>query len=137
MLQPNGLAVLEGLGLADALRRAGRPMRRMEVRDDDAQILGAARMPDFGGGLDHYVAIHRADLHRTLVDAVLAERRIAPRWGATVLSAHPDGTVQLDGGGGFLTGDLVIGADGIGSAVRSGLLRLAWTTSTKSSYARW
>jgi S1-C subfamily serine protease len=45
---------------------------------------------------------------------VLAERRITPRWAATVLSAHPDGTVQLDGGGGFLTGDLVIGADGSG-----------------------
>jgi 2-polyprenyl-6-methoxyphenol hydroxylase-like FAD-dependent oxidoreductase len=120
MLQPNGLAVLEGLGLANALRRAGRPMRRMEVRDDHARILGAASMPDFGGGLDHYVAIHRADLHRTLVDAVLAERRITPRWGATVLSAHQDGTVLLDGGGGYLTGDLVIGADGIGSAVRSG-----------------
>ena len=52
-LQPNGLAVLYGQGLGDALRRRAVEARRGCVADATGRLLFASDMPDFGGGYDH------------------------------------------------------------------------------------
>jgi 2-polyprenyl-6-methoxyphenol hydroxylase-like FAD-dependent oxidoreductase len=117
MLQPNGLAVLDGLGLAATVRNLGRPQCVAELRNERAALLCRASTPEFGAGLDHFVAVLRSALHQTLLDAVLATPGITTRFGAPVTAAAPDGRVWV--GSEPIPGDLVVGADGVGSIVRS------------------
>ena len=116
MLQPNGLAVLEGLGLAEPVHQLGRALTAMEIRNVRGRPVSSVTIPDFGDGLDHYVAIGRRDLHATLMAAVRAEARISCVFGVSVTGATRDGTVSAADE--TRRADLVVGADGVSSAVR-------------------
>jgi 2-polyprenyl-6-methoxyphenol hydroxylase-like FAD-dependent oxidoreductase len=124
VLQPNGLAVLAGLGLDGQLAGAGHRMGAAGmVRSASGATLARIQVPDFGGGLDHVLAIRRSRLHDLLLAAVRAAHpAVALRLGAEVTGAGGDGTVSFQAGGvaGTVTGDLVVGADGVGSVVRQG-----------------
>ena len=124
LLQPNGLAVLAGLGLDGELGQAGHRMAGTgAVRSASGAPLARVRVPDFGGGLDHVLAIRRSRLHELLLAAVrTAQPAVALRLGAEVTGAAGDGTVSFQAGGvgGGVEGDLVVGADGVGSVVRAG-----------------
>jgi 2-polyprenyl-6-methoxyphenol hydroxylase-like FAD-dependent oxidoreductase len=124
VLQPNGLAVLAGLGLDGQLAAAGHRMGGAGmVRSASGATLARIRLPDFGGGLDHVLAIRRSRLHELLLAAVRAAHpAVALRLGAEVTGAGGGGTVSFQAGGvaGTVTGDLVVGADGVGSVVRRG-----------------
>jgi 2-polyprenyl-6-methoxyphenol hydroxylase-like FAD-dependent oxidoreductase len=84
-------------------------------------------MPDLGARLDHAIAVRRIDLHRRLLEAVAGEASIDTRFGWTVLSADPSGAVRLtaaalngrNSSSMSLRADLIVGADGVNSAVRS------------------
>jgi len=126
-LQANGLAVLARLGLLPSVEEIGARIDRLDIRNAGGRVLLTATMPDFGGGLDHAVAVRRTELHQLLLDAVTGEGSVRTRFGWTVLSADPGGSVVVrsgPGGGGPATittlhADLVVGADGVDSAVRS------------------
>ncbi len=117
MLQPNGLAVLDGLGLGAAVRGLGRSQRLLEIRNQRGALLSRGSTPDFGGGLDHFVAILRSSLHGVLLDAVRADPRISTEFGRPVTAGHPGGRVWL--GAEPLSADLVVGADGVSSVIRA------------------
>ena len=71
-----------------------------------------------------YVTVHRADLHQLLVDKVLSLKADAIHLGAkaTGFVESPDGVaLQLDNGR-TPHGDVLIGADGIRSAIRSQII---------------
>jgi 2-polyprenyl-6-methoxyphenol hydroxylase-like FAD-dependent oxidoreductase len=120
LLQPNGLAVLYGLGLRDALRSRAVASRHVNVADGDGRTLLASAVPDFGGGYDHVLVVRRSHLHGVLVDAVAADDRITCRFGEEVTRAKSDGTVAWHGDRamGMMGVDLVVGADGLHSRVR-------------------
>jgi 2-polyprenyl-6-methoxyphenol hydroxylase-like FAD-dependent oxidoreductase len=124
LLQPNGLAVLAGLGLDGQLAAAGHRLGAAgTVRSASGATLARIRVPDFGGGLDHVLAIRRSRLHDLLLAAVRAAHpAVTLRLGAEVTGAGGDGTVSFQAGGvaGTVTGDVVVGADGVGSVVRQG-----------------
>jgi 2-polyprenyl-6-methoxyphenol hydroxylase-like FAD-dependent oxidoreductase len=122
LLQPNGLAVLTGLGLTDALERTGHRMSASAVHGTGRSPIARLTVPDFGAGLDHVLAVRRSLLHDVLLAAVADEPAIDWRFGATVHAAGTDGSVDLDwlGRPSTIDADLVVGADGIGSTVRSG-----------------
>ena len=121
LLQPNGLAVLDGLGLAEQVASSGRQLRTLEIRDVRGRLIAEQPVPEFGEGLDHAVAIRRRDLHRVLLQAVENAPAIALRLGAGVVATDPDGRVEFRCGDATdaTTFGLVVGADGIGSGVRT------------------
>lgn len=140
-LQANGMAVLARLGLLGDVAAAGARIDRIDIRNAAGAVLLTATMPDFGPGLDHALAVRRTRLHRVLLEAVAREGSVRTRFGSTVTSADPRGTVvvrsdEKDGSASTtLRADLVVGADGVHSAVRStGGFRSR--LSTGSSYVR-
>jgi 2-polyprenyl-6-methoxyphenol hydroxylase-like FAD-dependent oxidoreductase len=122
LLQPNGLAVLYGLGLAERLTADGFVARAGRIEDAAGRTILDQPIPDYGRGLDHVVAVRRSHLFAALHDAVAAEPSIEARLGAPVTSASPDGSVEytLDGEPRRLAADLIVAADGVHSRARAG-----------------
>jgi 2-polyprenyl-6-methoxyphenol hydroxylase-like FAD-dependent oxidoreductase len=122
LLQPNGIAVLTGLGLAPAIRERAWSARVANVADGHGRVLLASPVPDFGRGYDHMLVVRRSHLQRVLVDAVAADDRITCRFGCEVVAAAPDGHVVWRGDAGeeSVHAALVVGADGLHSRVRDG-----------------
>src|SRR3954447_227164 len=108
LLQANGLAVLAGLGVDEGLRAGGFSSDGVPVRAADGSVLSSLRVPDFGPGLDRVLAVRRSAVHEVLLAAVQAEPGIELRLGTEV------------SGGEAFDADLVVGADGVSSAVRGG-----------------
>ena len=126
-LQPNGMAVLDRLGLLPAVEAVSARIDRMDIRSVTGRRLLTAGMPDLGGGLDHAIAVRRTGLHQLLLDAVAGVASIDTHFGWTAVSADPSGTVtitstaenSLDRGSTSLRAEVIVGADGVNSAVRS------------------
>ncbi|MFW6050055.1 MAG: FAD-dependent monooxygenase [Myxococcota bacterium] len=120
-IQPNALRALEQLGLADAVRARGRGFSG-QIRHFRGRVLmdaSAERLVRMAGELP--VGVHRADLQDLLFEAVGAEN---VRLGAAVEGFEEgDGRIAARlAGGGEEPADVLVGADGIRSAVRSQLL---------------
>ncbi|WP_433273589.1 FAD-dependent oxidoreductase [Actinosynnema sp. CS-041913] len=118
-LWPNALHALDALGLGDAVAALGAVQTGGGVRSRGGRWLSRTRNAEvirrFGWPL---TVVHRADLVRTLADALPAS---ALRSGCEVVKVRPDGVVAH--GGRFFAADLVVGADGVRSVVRGTLPR--------------
>lgn len=116
----NGLAVLDALGLIPALRANAAPLRSMRILTARGRVL-ADLAPDPLDGDYVALATHRAHLADVLVAAAQANPSIDLRFGTTVLGTSAEGRVEIDAGHGTPSheaADLVVGADGVGSALR-------------------
>lgn len=127
-LSPNASAVLIGLGLGAALRRAGDEPPGVTVRAlATGRVIGGIRL---GASLRErhgapYYVMHRADLQTLLLDAVRGRPGIRLCVGREVSDLHEtDAGISLtirsvDGDRSeTLKADLVIGADGVRSNLR-------------------
>jgi 2-polyprenyl-6-methoxyphenol hydroxylase-like FAD-dependent oxidoreductase len=120
---PGAVRALEALGVGPGLFASGAPFRRFRVatrRGEDLAELSFTRVFE-RAGRSGYV-LHRAALHGALLAQVAPE---AIRTGARAASvSQQGGEVQVDlaGGGAPVRGDLLVGADGIGSVVRRHVL---------------
>ncbi|MEV6841949.1 FAD-dependent monooxygenase [Actinoplanes sp. NPDC051411] len=117
-LSPNGTAVLRRLGLGAALDGAFRPAGRQLRRWRDGGLisrvpLGRDALRRYG---DPYVTVRRSVLRRLLYDVVAPRVRLGRA--ATALA----GTGVTLSDGSFEPADVVIGADGLNSAVRPYLI---------------
>jgi 2-polyprenyl-6-methoxyphenol hydroxylase-like FAD-dependent oxidoreductase len=110
---PNAMRALEVLGVGEQARSAGVPTYAAgNLRTPEGRYLQRARPHDVPAML----AFHRADLHRVLLDATPSSW---VRTGAEVTSLRQETErVTVGFGGGELTADLVVAADGIRSTVR-------------------
>ena len=120
---PNASRLLHRLGIADALRRVGvRPLTFEQRRWDDGRYLlraplGEAVETEFGAP---YYTFHRGDLHGAIASAVPANRvHLAHRF--TRLVGRDDRVEAHFENGARVSADVLIGADGIHSAVRLAL----------------
>ena len=119
----NAMKGLRKLGIAAAVQEVGRPLRpKGELRSWRGEVfyeIPAAAMEERFG--DVTVALHRADLQKTLSAALDGD---AVRLGAEFTGFEQDegGVVARFADGWEERGDLLIGADGLRSAVRTRLL---------------
>jgi 2-polyprenyl-6-methoxyphenol hydroxylase-like FAD-dependent oxidoreductase len=116
-LAPNGLNALGVIGLDDAIHRIAIPVSSMIM-----QSWTGKRLAQFGteSGPPIMHVVWRAELHRMLADEV-ARRGIAIEYGHRLVGATSGagGVTATFADGSQASADLLIGADGIRSAVRS------------------
>lgn len=122
-LGPNAFNALDRLGVGQAVR--DRAVFIDELRFMDATSgESVARMPLTGAYRERfgnpYAVVHRADLYQPLLDACLAADGITLRAAHSVIRYEQtaDAVTAVTDTGQMLTGDVLIGADGIRSAVR-------------------
>jgi salicylate hydroxylase len=123
-ISANGTRLLFALGLERALRGCAVEAQSKVVRHWKSGKtwklfdLGAQSVQRYGAP---YLFIHRGDLHRVLADAVRREKPDAIRLHATCIGVA-DGASEVTlrmAGGRSARGRLLIGADGVHSAVRA------------------
>ena len=123
-ISANGARVLFALGLETAIRNvwceaAGKEIRLWNSGETwKLYDLVADSVARYGAP---YFMIHRADLHRALIDAVRARKPEAIRLGSRCVGFGDDGTsVTLHlADGARVRGDALIGADGVHSRIRN------------------
>lgn len=125
---PNVTRILHGWGLEQPLARVAAFPDRLQVRSaiTGAELgvlpLGAAMHARYGAP---YATVHRADLHRLLLDAAQAQggAQLALDCQLLSLEQQPDAGVRVSVvGGRELRAEGLLGADGLWSPVRQMLL---------------
>ncbi len=121
-LAPNGMNVLDELGLAERVIATGTVMNRSVFRTVEGRPIGGTPAT----GLDYGqpgVTLSRAALHRILVDAA-AQAGIPVRYGKrlTDIRQDADSVTATFEDGSTARGDMLVGADGINSRVRELIL---------------
>lgn len=129
-LQPNGLAVLRGLGLEDALFAQGRVLDAPRISDATGRTLFQPPLPPGRPML----MLRRSELQEVLRRALEAQRGVQIELGAEVQDVRSDGSFEVRGE--RRSFDLVVGADGVHSQVRSGGSFGTKVTKTGTFYLR-
>ncbi|GAA3310183.1 hypothetical protein GCM10020295_76560 [Streptomyces cinereospinus] len=129
-LWPNALRALEALGLAGAVRALGAVEATGGVRDRRGRWLSRTDNAELTRRFGHpLVVLHRADLLRALVEA-LPTGSLRPDSEVHAVRDDTHGPV-VEHRGGTSRPDLVVGADGLRSAVR----RALWPAAAPPRYA--
>ena len=114
VVSANAVTALRSLGLRDGVAARGTSVRRAEIRNPRGDLL--TRIDYEALGWETY-GILRSDLQEAMLEAVLGDPL---RLGATCVGATEKGEALLDGAEAVVA-DIVVGADGIRSAVRRSL----------------
>jgi 2-polyprenyl-6-methoxyphenol hydroxylase-like FAD-dependent oxidoreductase len=115
-LAANAMLALDELGVAERVMAGGHRTQRAEIRRGDGQVLKRVHLPDAISGARAIVAT-RPVLHGALLEAVGAEALVL---GSPAISfeAEPSGVTVVLSDGRRASGDVLIGADGVASAIR-------------------
>ncbi|SFK27080.1 FAD-dependent monooxygenase [Methylorubrum salsuginis] len=135
-LPGNAVQALARLGLAEAMRAVGRPVRRREYRTERDRLLFAVDEAAFWGEALVPHCLRRADLLRLLGQDLPPDDLIA---GRAVAAIHPEPggiTVACDDGD-IVRGGLLVGADGVRSGVRRALFGEAAPQAATLASASW
>lgn len=121
-LMPNAIRALNGLGLADALRAIGAPIGVAQIRTWRGEVLSsipAWRLGERVGAGS--AAVHRADLQGALLRE-LGEEAVRLGTACTSFEQEGGGVRAFFADGAEERADLLVGADGLRSTIRRGLL---------------
>ena len=129
MVHANGLRALRAVGLDEAVERAGTRVRRWRFCDESGEVLSDTDLEALWGEVGPCIGIERTRLQQILVAGAAG---VSCRLGASIGSlARQSGRVAVTFSNGATgTYDLVVGADGISSIVRTlalGATDLAYT----------
>ena len=116
-LAPNGLDALDVIGLGDLVRPAGTPTTGIVMQDWKGRRLGEFGNPP---GVPPMQFLYRSDLYQVLYEEA-RRRGISIEHGKRLVGAteSADGVTARFDDGTEATGDILIGADGIRSTVRT------------------
>ena len=120
-LPGNAVRALAALGLADEVVDRGMRIRRREYRNKAGRLLFAVDEKAFWATVGPSVCVRRGDL----LDVLRASTpEVIPRWGTPLVRAElVDAGVRVQlASGPTETYDLVVGADGVHSAVRAAII---------------
>ncbi|AJW99456.1 3-hydroxybenzoate 6-monooxygenase [Burkholderia gladioli pv. gladioli] len=119
---PNAFHVFERLGVTAAVRAKAAMPERLVMMDgiSGEQVVSIPLDDQFVRRFKHpYALIHRADLHRILLDACVRSSRIEVSTNTTVIGFTDNGDgVTLHTTEGDISGHALIGADGLWSTIR-------------------
>ncbi len=121
-LAANAVRALRGLGLADAIKDIGVPVRDAEICSWQGEVLSRLPVLEIEQRVGaESMAVHRADLQAVLLKELGQEK---VRLGAKCVGFEQgeEGVVAWFGDGREERGDLLIGADGLRSAIRTQLI---------------
>lgn len=126
-ISPNGMKVFRALQIEDEIAKTAFQPEALEMRFGRSgkqifQIEARRAIIERWGA--PYLHLHRADLVRTLTDLLRQRQPNAVRLGATCTGYQngPNGVLAELESGDTIEGDLLIGADGIHSAIRTQML---------------
>ncbi|MER7972674.1 NAD(P)/FAD-dependent oxidoreductase [Streptomyces sp. NPDC096080] len=121
-LASNGMRALTQLDAAGAVGRAGYPLTSMRVLDAGGAEIAHVPLGEAADPVLRYRCLRRGELSAVL-RAEAVRRGVPVRHGArlTGVEQGPDGVTARFADGTTATGDLLIGADGLRSAVREAL----------------
>ena len=119
MIAPNGLAMLDRLGLADRVAAAGTPIDRYSFLSQGGRRVATLRLAPRGRYRYPAVSLSRATLYGIMLDAV-AERGVTVGYGKRLVGVEQDanGVTARLADRQELRAAILIGADGIRSSVR-------------------
>ncbi len=123
---PNAIKVLRQIGIAEALETVAVRPEGLDVKDwQTGRVINSILLGDTYLQQYHapYYHVHRADLHALLVRAFETTAPGGICLGAKCVDVQTDrdGVLVQFENGSCVTGDVVVGADGIHSAVRQAL----------------
>jgi 2-polyprenyl-6-methoxyphenol hydroxylase-like FAD-dependent oxidoreductase len=126
-LGPNAFAAFDALGVGERARARAVYTDKMLMMDAvDASVVAEVALGDafrrrFG---NPYAVIHRADVHRSLLEGVQETERIEFLTSTRVARLEQDagGVTAFDAGGKSYRGCALIGCDGVKSAVRQQII---------------
>ena len=122
-LGPNAFAAFDALGVGARARARAVYTERMVMLDavDESEVASVPVGDAFRARFDNpYAVIHRADVHRSLLEGVEATDRIELRTSTRIEQVQQEGArvIALDADGRAHEGIALIGCDGVKSAVR-------------------
>lgn len=115
-IQPNGVKMLERLGLGGDLRRHGAKWVDPQFRRQDGTFAASMWPPEIASSIEFY-GMHRADLLDMFVSRLPAER-IHTGHHCVDFEQSADQATVIFANGARVTADAVIGSDGIHSALQ-------------------
>jgi 2-polyprenyl-6-methoxyphenol hydroxylase-like FAD-dependent oxidoreductase len=116
-VQPNAMRVLHEIGLGAAVQHSGAVIRRWLMRDQHGDVLCDVDLEVLWGEVGPFIGIERAKLQDALLSGAAEVRPRVGTW-ATSLSQSNGGVAVAFSDGRSDKYDLVVGADGINSAMR-------------------
>ncbi|QMU70584.1 NAD(P)/FAD-dependent oxidoreductase [Streptacidiphilus sp. P02-A3a] len=121
-LADNGMRALAQIGAAETVTAVGFPLTTMRVLAADGDEVAEIPLGEADRPLSRFRCLRRSELNRAL-QAEAGRRGIALAHGVrlTALSDRPASVRATFSDGSTASGDLLIGADGINSTVRSSL----------------
>ncbi|KPH58130.1 FAD-dependent oxidoreductase [Novosphingobium sp. ST904] len=116
-LSPNAMKGLDFIGVCEEAASAGVEPSRQRIQhwQDGRTIVAKDRSDQRDKYGAPYVTIHRADLHEVLLGAA-RRAGVDLRTSAGVVSSEGNTVTLVDGS--TVTGDLIVGADGVKSVIR-------------------
>jgi salicylate hydroxylase len=122
-LGPNAFAAFDALGIGERARGRAVYTERMVMLDaiDESEVASVPVGEPFRARFKNpYAVIHRADVHKSLLEGVEATERIELHTSTRVerIEQRADGVVAIDAGGRSFVGSALIGCDGVKSVVR-------------------
>ncbi|CAG8036697.1 unnamed protein product [Penicillium salamii] len=119
-VSPNMLRLFDRWGVSDLIHAQDVALEHIHVRRwDNGKLLGTVPVNKTYG---QQVVIHRADLHNAIIDRAIALPNVELRENSPVKDVTFSPASVTLANGDIVRGDVVIGADGIKSTIRSHLL---------------